>query len=123
METERQTAPADPASDDLADRQRQAPVAMTGEQFRQLGHQLVDDVAAFLDSLPERPVTRDPSAAALRALLGDDAPLPDQGEDAAALLAQASRLLFEHSLFNGHPRFYGYITAPATPIGVLGELL
>ena len=32
-------------------------------------------------------------------------------------------LLFDHSLFNGHPRFYGYITSSAAPIGMLAELL
>src|SRR6185503_11417608 len=32
-------------------------------------------------------------------------------------------LLFEQSLINAHPRFFGYITAPPAPIGVLGELL
>jgi len=31
--------------------------------------------------------------------------------------------LFEHSLFNGHPRFFGYITASPAPIGMLGDLL
>jgi hypothetical protein len=31
--------------------------------------------------------------------------------------------LFDHSLFNGHPRFYGYITSSAAPIGILAELL
>ena len=29
----------------------------------------------------------------------------------------------EHSLFNGHPRFMGFITSPAAPLGALGELL
>ena len=39
------------------------------------------------------------------------------------LLEQTARLLFEHSLFNGHPRFFGYITASPAPIGMLGDLL
>ncbi len=46
------------------------------------------------------------------------------GTDAGALLEEtASRLLFAHSLFNGHPRFFGYITAPPAPIGILGDFL
>ena len=40
-----------------------------------------------------------------------------------ALLERATELLFEHSLFNGHPRFFGYITSSPAPIGVLGDLL
>ena len=31
--------------------------------------------------------------------------------------------LFDHSLFNAHPRFFGYITAPPAPIGILGDFL
>ena len=39
------------------------------------------------------------------------------------LLTEAARLLFDHSTFNGHPRFFGYITASAAPIGILGDML
>ena len=46
-----------------------------------------------------------------------------QGTDPAQLLHHAADLLFDHSLFNGHPRFWGYITSSAAPIGALGELL
>jgi glutamate/tyrosine decarboxylase-like PLP-dependent enzyme len=49
--------------------------------------------------------------------------LPDQGEDAMALLRNTTDLLLEHSLFNGHPRFYGYVTSSPAPIGMLAELL
>ena len=34
-----------------------------------------------------------------------------------------AQLLFDHSLFNGHPRFFGYVTAPPAPIGILGDFL
>ena len=43
--------------------------------------------------------------------------------DAGPLLSQTAQLLFAHSLFNGHPRFFGYITAPPAPIGILGDFL
>ena len=39
------------------------------------------------------------------------------------LLERTAQLLFEHSLFNAHPRFFGYITAAPAPIGVLGDFL
>ena len=51
------------------------------------------------------------------------APLPESGTDPAALLERTARLLFEHSLFNAHPRFFGYITAAPAPIGILGDFL
>jgi glutamate/tyrosine decarboxylase-like PLP-dependent enzyme len=43
--------------------------------------------------------------------------------DPALLLEETARQLFAHSLFNGHPRFFGYITAPPAPIGILGDFL
>ena len=91
--------------------------------FRALGHQLVDQVAGLLESLPRGPVRRDESPSSVRDALGLNGPLPESGMDPAALLEQSTRLLFEHSLFNGHPRFFGYITASPAPIGILGDLL
>src|SRR5206468_385290 len=43
--------------------------------------------------------------------------------DPSHILDEAADLLFDHSLFIGHPRFLGFITASAAPIGVLGDLL
>ena len=51
------------------------------------------------------------------------APCPTQGVAAGPLLEKAAHLLFDHSLFNGHPRFFGYITSSPAPIGMLGDLL
>jgi aromatic-L-amino-acid decarboxylase len=41
----------------------------------------------------------------------------------APLLERTAQPLFDHSLFNGHPRFFDYITSPPAPIGILGDLL
>ena len=102
---------------------RHAPIAMDAATFRALGHRLVDQVAEFLESLPRGPVTRDESPSAVRDALDLSGSLPETGTDPAALLEQTARLLFDHSLFNGHPRFFGYITAPPAPIGVLADFL
>lgn len=102
---------------------RLSPLAMSSREFRALGSQLIDRIAGFLDSLPQRPVTPAESPADVRQALGAQRVLPQHGADPALLLNQAADLLFEHSLFNGHPRFWGYITSSAAPIGALGELL
>jgi glutamate/tyrosine decarboxylase-like PLP-dependent enzyme len=91
--------------------------------FRALGHDLVEQLASFLESLPDRPVTRNESPSAVRAALDLDGPLPDHGTPAGPLLSRTATGLFDHSLFNSHPRFFGYITAPAAPIGILGDFL
>ena len=59
----------------------------------------------------------------MREALDLSAPLPEAGIDPGPLLERTARLLFEHSLFNAHPRFFGYITAAPAPIGVLGDFL
>jgi aromatic-L-amino-acid decarboxylase len=101
---------------------REAPLEMSGDEFKKLGHALVDRIAAFLDTLPDRRVTNADSPQTIRSLLGPDA-LPEKGAEADTLLGETASLLIEHSLFNGHPRFWGYITSSAAPIGALADLL
>ena len=83
---------------------------------------LVDQIGDRLAQLPDRLVTpanrrRIPEA------LGAERPLPPAGTDAGRLVSEATGLLFDHSLFNGHPRFFGYITSSPAPIGMFGDFL
>jgi aromatic-L-amino-acid decarboxylase len=105
------------------DSTRQAALAMHSTTFRALGHQLVDQISDFLEVLPRGPVTHDETPSAVRDALDLTGPLPELGTEADALLRRTAQLLFEHSLFNGHPRFFGYITAPPAPIGILADFL
>lgn len=91
--------------------------------FRALGHSLVEQLADFLESVPSRPVTRDQSPSSVRDALDLNGALPEHGTPPGPLLERTATLLFDHSLFNAHPRFWGYITSPPTPIGILGECL
>ena len=102
---------------------RYAPVAMEPETFSALGHELVDQIAALLAAVPDRPITANDSPSGVRDALNLNGPLPEEGADPATLLAETARQLFEHSLLNAHPRFFGYITAPPAPIGILGDFL
>ncbi len=95
---------------------------MPAEDFRKAGHALVDQLASFLEGLPQRKVTTGEKPAEVRALLSNQ-PLPDEGKLAGELLQESADLLFDHSLFNGHPRFWGYITSSAAPIGALADML
>jgi aromatic-L-amino-acid decarboxylase len=102
---------------------RPNPLAIDRDEFRAIGHRLVDQLADLLASVPSRPVTPGERPSAVRAALGTDAPLPEKGTEPGALLQETAQLLFDHSLFNGHPRFWGYITSSPAPIGMLGDLL
>jgi len=102
---------------------RAAPLDMSASEFRASGHDLVDRIADWLEDLPRGPVVHDESPAAVRAAVSAEQPLPQDGGDARTLVEDAARLLFQHSLFNGHPRFFGYVTSSPAPIGALGDLL
>jgi glutamate/tyrosine decarboxylase-like PLP-dependent enzyme len=104
-------------------RRRNAPLSMSADEFRAVGHRLVDLVAERLAAIPEQPLTRAESPAQVRAAFGAERPLPTQGEAAGPLLDSAAASLFDHSLFNGHPRFLGYITSSPAPIGMFGDFL
>jgi glutamate/tyrosine decarboxylase-like PLP-dependent enzyme len=101
---------------------RTSALDLSPEEFRRLGHTLVDRLAELLNGIRDLPVTRGESPGEIRAVLGND-PLPERGAPADQLLDQATRLLIEHSLFNGHPRFWGFITSSPAPLGALADLL
>lgn len=102
---------------------REAALHMSADEFRRVGHALVDDIAAFLTSVPDRPVTRPAAPHDVQRLIGADVSLPEEGASAESLLRSTAALLFDNSLLNGHPRFFGYITSSPAPIGMLGDLL
>ena len=102
--------------------ERRSALDMPAEEFRFLGHALIEQIADFYDSLPRRAVTRATPPERLHALIGTGE-LAEQGMDAGDLLADVVPLIFDHSLHNGHPRFLGYITSSAAPLGALADLL
>jgi aromatic-L-amino-acid decarboxylase len=101
---------------------RKAQIEISKEEFRKIGHQLIDDIAHFIDTIDEKPVTKGESPSQLLQILGD-VTLPENGAPADVLISKTTDLLFNHSLFNGHPKFMGYITSSPAPIGVLADLL
>jgi glutamate/tyrosine decarboxylase-like PLP-dependent enzyme len=115
METERHDA-ASPKG-------RIAPIEIEPEQWREMGHRLVDRIADWMRDMPGGPVTPGESPRQVRDALGAERTLPLTGDDPARLLDEAATFLFDHSLFIGHPRFYGFITSSPAPIGALADLL
>jgi aromatic-L-amino-acid decarboxylase len=100
---------------------RKAPIEIGREEFRAIGHELVDTLADLLANVGERPVAREQEPADINALLPKQ--LPEQGSDAGALLRETARILIDRSTFTSHPQFYGYINGSVAPIGALADLL
>ena len=94
---------------------------MSGEEFRHVGHQLVDTIANLLDHIGNFPVAHQQEPADIRAHLPKS--LPQNGGDATDLVGRAASVLLEHSTITWHPRFFGYINGSVAPIGVLADML
>jgi len=101
---------------------RETPIEINKQEFKEIGYQLIDSISDFLDTIRNKPVTPAESSEQLQKMLGD-ASLPEKGMPASELLNETADLLIKHSLFNGHPKFLGYITSSAAPIGALADLL
>ena len=106
----------------VGERHRLSPIEIDQDEFRKIGYELIDTLADFYSSIDQHPVTTGETPTQIKTLLGEEK-LPEQGVPVSELLAKTSALLFNHSLFNGHPRFFGYITSSPTQIGALGDLL
>ena len=101
---------------------RDIPIEMDKNEFKKIGHQLIDSIAEFFDTIANRPVTTGETPKQLQSILGNNS-LPEAGSPPSEIFENATTLLFEHSLLNGHPKFFGYITSAPAPAGVLAELL
>ncbi|HEY2925079.1 MAG TPA: pyridoxal-dependent decarboxylase [Candidatus Eisenbacteria bacterium] len=88
--------------------------------MRRLGHRMMDDAMDYLERVRGRPVwlpVPESAKAALRA------PLPVEGQDAAAVYDDFRRDVFPHTMGNIHPRFWGWVIGTGTPFGVLADML
>jgi len=101
---------------------RISPLEINKDDFRKIGYRLVDTISDFYDTINEKPVTTGETPKQIQTVLGN-AFLPENGTSVSELFSKTSDLLFNHSLLNGHPKFFGYITSSPTPIGALADLL
>jgi aromatic-L-amino-acid decarboxylase len=90
------------------------------EEFRRLGHQIIDDLVDDWRTIRERPVwQRVPDEVKTRLR----EPLPLEGQGAKAAYADFLRDVSPYPRGNCHPRFWGWVSGSGLPIGVLADLL
>lgn len=106
----------------MKDDKRQTPIKIDKEEFRAIGYQLIDRISDFVDSIEDNSVTKGISSLELQKIVGN-ASLPENGSPVEGIISKATELLMNNSLFNGHPKFMGYITSSPAQIGMLGDLL
>jgi len=102
--------------------ERKVPFHLEESEFREIAQGLVDRIVTHFSEFRKREVTGGNSVAEVRESLSRFS-LPENGTDQKQLMEQISKELFDKSLFNGHPKFMGYITSSPTPVGILSDLL
>ncbi len=98
-----------------------APLQLSPEAMRDLGHAVVDDIVAHFAELPDKPVTNRAGRAALDALLQE--PLPEQGADPQAVLQTVREAVMGNIMHPDHPRFFAFVPGPSNFVGAMGDAL
>lgn len=102
---------------------RSTGIDLPADTFRQMGYELIDRIAELQASMPDRPLVNHKTGRFLQQFLHENARFQEQGAAPEELLREATDWLMAYSLFNGHPKFMGYVTSSPAPLGMLGDLL
>jgi len=89
-------------------------------QLRKLGHQMLDDMLDYLETVAERPVWQAPPAEVRQRL---NEPLPVSPTPLEDVYGQFKRDVLPYPMGNIHPRFWAWVMGGGTPVGVLAEML
>ena len=94
---------------------------MTPEQFRLIGHQIVDRIADYRATIAQRPVMARTAPGAIKTALPADPPqLP---EPFAAILDDLDRIVMPGLSHWQHPSFFGYFPSNGELASVLGDYI
>lgn len=94
---------------------------MPKEDFRRLGHDLIDWIADYFDNIDELPVLAAIEPGDLKAKLPTSAPA--QGEPMESIIADLDRLIVPALTHWSHASFFAYFATSTSAPGIFGELL
>jgi aromatic-L-amino-acid decarboxylase len=94
---------------------------MDPAEFRRAGHEVVDVLAEYLESIEERPVLPDIEPEAVDELF--DEPVPRNATPAEDVLRQVQEKLLPYCTQVNHPGYMGLITPTAAPMGAIGDFI
>src|SRR5690348_9374198 len=93
----------------------------SADEIREWGNSVTRFLIEYLGGLRDRPVYRHTSSREIRSEL--DSELPIKGTDFDALLKVFRDTIVPFSRQNAHPRMFGYVQSPGTPIAAFADLL
>ncbi len=89
-------------------------------QIRRLGHQMIDDVMDYLETIGEQPSWKPIPEEVKHFLSGD---LPEYPQDIDAVYEDFKKYVFPYTKGNIHPRFFAWVQGTGTAFGALSDLL
>ena len=93
----------------------------SADEIREWSNSVTQFMIDYLAGLRDRPVYRQTSSREIRS--GLDSKLPIKGTDLDSLLKVFRETIVPFSRQNAHPRMFGYVQSPGTPIGAFADLL
>jgi aromatic-L-amino-acid decarboxylase len=94
---------------------------MSGEDFRRVGHELIDWIADYFEHIEDLPVLAQIEPGDLKSQL--PAAPPQQGEPMQQIVADVDRLIVPALTHWSHPSFFAYFATSTSAPGIFGELL
>jgi aromatic-L-amino-acid decarboxylase len=94
---------------------------MNKDEFREVGHRVVDLLAEYFESIEEKPVFPNVEPAVLTKLFAE--PLPLDSSSAEAVLGELEQKLLPNCTHVGHPGYMGLITPSPSPIGIIADFI
>ncbi len=94
---------------------------MDSEEFRHHGHQFVDWMAEYMNTVSDQPVRSGVAPGDIAAQLPASAPMA--GEDMADIFADFQEIVMPGITHWQHPRFFAYFQSNTSPPSILAEML
>ena len=98
----------------------QSSLDVNEDDLQQISSESTKLIFEYLTTISERPVRAENHAG--KTLAAIDAELSSEGRPLDQLIDEC-RTVMDLSRHNGHPRFFGYVASPSTPIGAYGDLI
>ncbi len=106
---------------EAGDWQLEASYHMDLSEFRRYGHQLIDWVADYLETVGDRPITPDVEPGDIRSMLPDHA--PEEPEPFDDIIRDLDAIVMPGITHWQSPGWFGFFPANSSPPSILGELV
>src|SRR5580693_8900826 len=94
---------------------------MNPKEFREIGHQVVDLLAEYLEHIEEKPVFPNVEPSTLTKFFAE--PLPQESSSPEKVLAELQEKLLPYCTHVGHPGYMGLITPSPNPVGIIADFI